>query len=190
MTVGPMTESQRTLVLENMRFADWFIYQNYSSNPAIAGFAQEDLRQTGYLALCKAAMLYDGRVKFQTYAQKVLRSSLADYCTRMLSGGTAVSLDEEFGAGGGVCSRYSFFAAPEAQKAFDEVEARDLIDRCKRRYSGITRKGIEAIELQIQGYSSPEIAKIYGCGPNEVRAWVSRARQKLRSDLGITAAVS
>lgn len=190
MVAGIMTEAQKALVVQNMHIADKYIYFNYTANPAIAGFSQEDLRQTGYLALCKAALHYNGCVKFETFAQKVLRSSLADYCARTLPSAAELSLDAQIGVDDEDCSRYSFVADSYAEKAFTEIESRDLLDRCKQNYSGITRRGIEAMELRMQGFTGPEIAQMYGCKPNEVTAWISRARQQLRTDQGIISAFS
>ena len=190
MVAGKMTAAQRALVVENMHVADNYVYFNYIANPAIAGFTQEDLRQTGYLALCKAAIHYNGQVQFDTYAQKVLRSSLADYCARMLPSGMDLSMDAQLGADEEDCSLHTFLSDPSAQKAFAEVESRDLLASCKRKYSGITRKGIEALELKMQGFTGPEIAHMYGCKANEITAWISRARQQLRADLGIQSALS
>lgn len=190
MVAGRMTEAQKTLVVENLHVADNYVYFNYIANPAIAGFTQEDLRQTGYLALCKAALYYNGQVKFETFAQKVLKSSLSDYCSKMLPAAMGLSLDAQLGSDEEECSLHSFLADTSAQKAFAEIETEDLLARCKRRYSGITRRGIEALELKMQGYTGPEIAEMYGCKANEITAWISRARQQLRSDLGILSAVS
>lgn len=190
MVAGRMTEAQRVLVAENLHVADNYVYFNYIVNPAIAGFTQEDLRQTGYLALCKAALYYNGQVKFETFAQKVLRSSLSDYCSKMLPDRMGLSFDAQLGTDDEDCSLYSFLADPGAQAAFSEIETQDLLIRCKQKYSGITRKGIEAMELKMQGFTGPEIAKLYGCKANDIRAWISRAQQKLRADLGVLSAVS
>lgn len=190
MVAGKMTAAQRALVVENMHVADNYVYFNYIANPAIAGFTQEDLRQTGYLALCKAALHYNGKVQFDTYAQKVLRSSLADYCARMLPSWMDQSMDAQLGTDGDDCSLHAFLADSSAQKAFDKMEARDLLACCKQKHSGIIRKGIEALELKMQGFTGPEIAQMYGCKSNEITAWISRARQQLRADLGIQTAVS
>lgn len=76
MVAASMTAEQKALVVENMHVADKYIFYNYTSNPAIAGFSREDLRQTGYLALCKAALHYNGRVKFETYAQRCCEAAL------------------------------------------------------------------------------------------------------------------
>ena len=46
----------------------------------------------------------------------------------------------------------------------------------------VARKGVEAIELKLQGYESVEIANLYGTTVNNVNAWISRARSKLRNE--------
>lgn len=56
-----------------------------------------------------------------------------------------------------------------------------------RRYRGVARKGVKAIEMQILGYSTQEIAALYGVRSNVVAAWVSRARQMLKSEYMMTA---
>ena len=60
-----------------------------------------------------------------------------------------------------------------------------LLDRCKKAYSGVARLGIEALEWKINGYSSADIARLYGVKPNHVGAWISRAAKKLRKDAAI-----
>jgi len=45
------------------------------------------------------------------------------------------------------------------------------------------------MELKIKGYSGTEIAALYGAKPNEVGAWISRARRKLLRDEEFMAAI-
>ena len=47
---------------------------------------------------------------------------------------------------------------------------------------GVARKGVEAIELKLKGYEATEIAKHYDTSVNNVNAWISRARSKLRNE--------
>ena len=69
---------------------------------------------------------------------------------------------------------------------FDETvfysDALDVLRKCKATYSGITLRGIEALELKSLGYSTREIADRYETTVNNVNAWISRARAKLRED--------
>ena len=53
---------------------------------------------------------------------------------------------------------------------------------CKEKYNGVARKSVEAIELKMKGYETTEIAKLYGTSLNNVNAWISRARSKLRNE--------
>lgn len=48
--------------------------------------------------------------------------------------------------------------------------------------NGVARKGVEAIELKLKGYEATEIAKHYDTSVNNVNAWISRARSKLRNE--------
>jgi hypothetical protein len=43
-------------------------------------------------------------------------------------------------------------------------------------------KGIEAIELQLKGYSGAEIARMYSVKNNNVTSWISKARAALRKE--------
>ena len=64
----------------------------------------------------------------------------------------------------------------------EDAQTRQLLAQARRRYKGVTRKGIDAISMQVQGYSSKEIAALYGVRSNMVAAWVSRARNILKKD--------
>ena len=68
----------------------------------------------------------------------------------------------------------------EAEVTDDSAMA--ALRACKEKYQGVARKGVEAIELKLQGYESVEIADLYGTTVNNVNAWISRARNKLRNE--------
>ena len=57
-----------------------------------------------------------------------------------------------------------------------------MLHLVKKEYSGITRKGINAIELKAKGLSGSDIAKIYNVKPNVIGAWISRAVHKLKNN--------
>jgi DNA-directed RNA polymerase specialized sigma24 family protein len=59
----------------------------------------------------------------------------------------------------------------------------------KAAYTGIAKKGMEAMELQTDGYSVAEIAKMYDTTPNNINAWISRARKKLKQDVDMMSAL-
>ena len=67
-------------------------------------------------------------------------------------------------------------------------ELGSMLDAAKARAGGVVAKGIDAIKLMAEGYSSREIGEIMGgVSSNNVTAWVSKARAFLRNDPGIAA---
>lgn len=60
--------------------------------------------------------------------------------------------------------------------------AAKCVENTKEKYNGVARKGVEAIEMKLKGYEATEIAKHYDTSVNNVNAWISRARSKLRNE--------
>lgn len=72
----------------------------------------------------------------------------------------------------------------------DRVDVRDLLQvlaKARNQYRGIARKGVLALEMQVYGYTTREIAELYGVRSNVVAAWVSRARQMLKKERTLSA---
>lgn len=59
----------------------------------------------------------------------------------------------------------------------------EQLQQSKENCSGSVRKGIEAIELKMQGYSGRDIAERYHMKPNYITACISRAQKHLRQDV-------
>ena len=146
------------------------------ANENVQGLGYDDLYQEGCVALCRAAMTFDGSVQFKTYAQAVVKNRLIDHCRQ-------------------APRAYAQTLSPEASDdlSFEEdplpSEAIAALAQAKLRYAGVARLGMEAMELKIKGYSGTEIAALYNAKPNEVGAWISRARQKLLRDEEFLAAI-
>ena len=73
----------------------------------------------------------------------------------------------------------------DSQSVSDTVEARatlQFLAKAGKHYRGVARKGVRAIEMQVYGYSTREIAALYGVRSNVVAAWVSRARKMLKEE--------
>lgn len=66
----------------------------------------------------------------------------------------------------------------EEQEACRELM--NLLDRAEATATGSTAKGIRAIRMRIDGYSSKEIGELLGAPANHVTAWVSKARNHIR----------
>mgnify|MGYP002795601571 FL=1 len=72
----------------------------------------------------------------------------------------------------------------------DRVDVRDLLQvlaKAGNQYRGVACKGVQALEMQVCGYTTREIAELYGVRSNVVAAWVSQARQMLKKDHTLSA---
>jgi RNA polymerase sigma factor (sigma-70 family) len=156
----------------------------------VQGLGYDDLYQAGCLALCEASLSYDGRVLFRTYARTVVRNRLIDHCRKIMRIQDKTCYLESKIPDTDGSSYAELFAEPdeepESRVYAGEVDA--LLQKAKRKYTGVTLKGIEAIELKVKGYSGVEIAALYNVQPNLLAAWISRAKQKLRQDADFMAA--
>lgn len=137
----------------------------------------DDLVQIGYIGLCKAVLSYDpNKAQFSTYAYKTIRNHL--YNALRDAGDiqdNCESLEDED----------LFEQAYEEQDFDNDMVMRsglDIIADCSMRYTGIAKKGAEAIRLSLMGYECNEIAAIYGVSSNSITAWMSRARRKLQNE--------
>ncbi len=184
-----LTREQQALVEDNLFVIDKAINLFISTNEAVYGLGRSDLYQEGAVALCKAAATYDGKsAQFETYATTVIRNHLYNCCksanTRQqrLS---SVSLDIDFSDE----DQPSPYPEPSVSDGIDELlgqmDTADLLADCKRRYSGVARLGVEALELKVKGLNGTDIARLYNVKPNQVGAWISRAAQKIRKELAV-----
>lgn len=177
-----MTDEERTLVETHMGLVESVLQRYITPRPDISGMEHDDLFQVGSLALCRAAQKYDGRCKFSTFAYAVVKNSLIDYC-RSIMGKTrhTISLEQSFDdSSGSLLERFS-----DGKRVLDTVENRALLQHLSKtgkQYHGVARKGIQALEMQVYGYSTQEIAAMYGVRSNVVAAWISRARKMLKRE--------
>lgn len=173
-----LNDRQRQLVERHMTVVDWVLRDYITANEGVVGLAREDLRQEGYVWLCHAAAAYDGvSASFGTYARKVVRNGLISHCRKVSSQPRPLSLEQSYTEGGPEPS-----VGDRAEEIIDDADTAALLRRLKGKYSGVTKLGIEALELKIKGLDGAEIAALYGVQSNHVSAWISRAAQKLRKD--------
>ena len=62
------------------------------------------------------------------------------------------------------------------------METLELLSSSSGNYRGVTKQGIEALKLKVQGYGISDIAAMCHAPPTHVGAWISRAAQKLRQN--------
>ena len=174
-----LTSDQQKLVEENLDMPDILLRTKIHPNETIRGMEFDELYQCGCLALCRAAATYDHSTQFRTYASRVVYNAMIDQCrTAQKHYGNTLSYDAVVGDDE---DSYSIFL--QASDAVDETvlagELTKLLDEAKKTYKGAVLKGIEAIELQLKGYSGAEIARMYGVKNNNVTSWISKARAAL-----------
>lgn len=180
----PLTEEQRTLVEQNLYLVRWIVRKYINIREEVEGLGLEDLCQEGAVALCHAAATYQaGPVQFKTYAVPVIRNYLMDHCRRVMArqkNMPTLSLDTPLDEDK---PPSQLPLAPDITEEWaSELYVSHVLEHGKRTYSGVTKLGIEALELKIKGYSGADIARLYHTKPNHVGAWISRAAEKLRSD--------
>ena len=182
-----MTEQECHLVEAHMALVETVIQRHITVRPEIPGMEHDDLFQVGSLALCRAAQRYDGRCQFSTFAYIVVKNALLDHCRSIMGkSGRTIALDQSDDEdGGSLLNRIA-----DRQSVPDTVEARDLLRalaKARKQYRGVARKGVLALEMQVYGYTTREIAELYGVRSNVVAAWVSRARQMLKKERTLSA---
>ncbi len=184
-----LTREQQALVEDNLSVIDKAINLFISTNEAVYGLGRSDIYQEGAVALCKAAATYDGKsAQFETYATTVIRNHLYNCCksanTRQqrLS---SVSLDIDFSDEDQPSPYLEPFVSDGIDELLGQMDTADLLADCKRRYSGVARLGVEALELKVKGLNGTDIARLYIVKPNQVGAWISRAAQKIRKELAV-----
>ena len=176
---------QQDLVAQNLAVVHWVIHDYIHVNPSICGLEYDDLFQEGCICLCKAAITYqdDEAAQFPTYAKRVIRNGLFDYCKKICEkhkNDSRLTLGEhgELAADG----KMLFPTTNDFDTQLSLLETLSLLEASKQDYDGVARLGIEALALKIQGMCVTDIARLYRVPPSHVGAWISRAISKLRSD--------
>lgn len=184
-----LTTEQQALVESHLIVIDKAINLFINTDETVCGLGRSDLYQEGAVALCKAAATYDGKsAKFDTYAITVIRNHLYNCCKavntrqRVLP---SVSLDVDDPDEDGPPPYREPFTPDGVDELIGRMDAANLLADCKRRYTGVARLGVEALELKVKGVSGADIARMYHTTPNNVGAWISRAAQKIRIDIAV-----
>ena len=167
----PLTKEQRVKVEENMGLVGKVIGDCVHTLDKGCIYTYDDLFQIGCIGLCKAAQTDQPGHKgaFSTYAYCLIRNEIytqLEYATRRSREQATDPAELPCGV------------------VDDSLEERDacrelmgLLDRAEATATGTTAKGIRAIRMRIDGYSSKEIGELLGAPANHVTAWVSKARK-------------
>lgn len=175
-----MTRVQQELVNDHLYLVDEVLAFRVKRIYGCPDYDMEDLRQTGRLGLCLASMRYDGVRPFPAFAREVIWNQLLDYFKQLKRKPQIIPLETP---------------DPEEQSQLDVLadgcDVADLAENAWNRdnliklaqcRAGVAQKGIQAMVYKLDGLTGADVAKIYGVKPNQVSAWVSRAKKYLQTD--------
>lgn len=180
-----MTDYQRDLVVEHLDLVTQVIRKRIKVNGSVM-LTFDDFYSVGCEALCHAAMRYKPAMgEFAPFAGVLIYNAMIDHCrkqNRLLGVHSDLPTEPDNES----ISLRHFSLDYDFDSEIWGAQISEVLSGCKERYTGVTRRGIEALELKSLGYSSREIAERYGTTVNNVNAWISRARTKLMQDPSVT----
>ncbi|MEX2996822.1 sigma-70 family RNA polymerase sigma factor [[Clostridium] scindens] len=182
----PMTDIERKLTEDHLSIVAKVIQTLTCGCRYVSYDERQDLLQIGNLALCKAAMNYDGNRPFETYAKVVIRNAIYDYW-RSLQKERTYTCSMDAIADNETDTSYQQLLADTSslQNLEQEHNLRSIYEYLQTLQNvncTTIKKGIQALLLQQNGYTSQEISKHYGVPASHVRAWKSKARKYLQQD--------
>ena len=167
-----LTSAQAQVVEENMGLVGKVIKDKVRQLGQPGTPCYDDLFQIGCIGLIKAAITDKGGT-FSTYAYRLIWNEIRDELVR----NTRLVLNEQPANTIEILSQ----TFEQVLDPLETLDLRDIFKQAKKQARGGTARGIECLELTVQGYSSQEIGTIVGADPGAVRMWMTRARKYLKS---------
>jgi RNA polymerase sigma factor (sigma-70 family) len=190
----PMTDIERKLTEDHLSIVAKVIQTLTCGCRYVSYDERQDLLQIGNLALCKAAMNYDGNRPFETYAKVVIRNAIYDYWRSLQKERTyTCSMDAIVDNETDTSYQQLLADTSSLQNWEQEHNLRSIYEYLQTLQNvncTTIKKGIQALLLQQNGYTSQEISKHYGVPASHVRAWKSKARKYLQQDATLYALLS
>lgn len=182
----PMTDIERKLTEDHLSIVAKVIQTLTCSCRYVSYDERQDLLQIGNLALCKAAMNYDGNRPFETYAKVVIRNAIYDYWRSLQKERTYTCSMDAIADNETDTSYKQLLADTSSLQNWEQEHNLRSIYEYLQTLQNVNcttiKKGIQALLLQQNGYTSQEISKHYGVPASHVRAWKSKARKYLQQD--------
>lgn len=182
----PMTDIERKLTEDHLSIVAKVIQTLTSGCRYVSYDERQDLLQIGNLALCKAAMNYDGNRPFETYAKVVIRNAIYDYWRSLQKERTYTCSMDAIADNETDTSYQQLLADTSSLQNWEQEHNLRSIYEYLQTLQNVNcttiKKGIQALLLQQNGYTSQEISKHYGVPASHVRAWKSKARKYLQQD--------
>ena len=166
----PLNKKQKQLVEKSMDLVPIMIRSMTRTAAYVTEEEQQELCQIGYLALCRSAVGFEEGRSFQPYAKTIIRHAIFDYWRE-------TARDRSM-----LCSSYEDTQTTHPEKDTNQTLLLEHLTQLGTGQSSTIQKGIVALYLQQQGYTSFDLAKHYQVPANRVRAWQSKARKLLQQD--------
>ena len=167
-----LTARQQKKAEENMGLVHKVISDKVHGSKQWGFYTYDDLFQIGCIGLCKAVATDKGGT-FSTYAYRLIWNEICDALIRS----TKRAADE-------VVADVTPYINADPEAGEFQSELRMDLERvlCAARKAAppSTVKGIDAMILMSQGYTSSEIGEQMGASAKLVCAWISKARKFLR----------
>ena len=180
----PMTDIERKLTEDHLSIVAKVIQTLTCGCRYVSYDERQDLLQIGNLALCKAAMNYDGNRPFETYAKVVIRNAIYDYWRSLQKERTYTCSMDAIADNETDTSYQQLLADTSSLQNWEQEHNLRSIYEYLQTLQNVNcttiKKGIQALLLQQNGYTSQEISKHYGVPASHVRAWKSKARKYLQ----------
>lgn len=190
----PMTDIERKLTEDHLSIVAKVIQTLTCGCRYVSYDERQDLLQIGNLALCKAAMNYDGNRPFETYAKVVIRNAIYDYWRSLQKERTYTCSMDAIADNETDTSYQQLLADTSSLQNLEQEHNLQSIYEYLQTLQNVNcttiKKGIQALLLQQNGYTSQEISKHYGVPASHVRAWKSKARKYLQQDATLYALLS
>lgn len=190
----PMTDIERKLTEDHLSIVAKVIQTLTCGCRYVSYDERQDLLQIGNLALCKAAMNYDGNRPFETYAKVVIRNAIYDYWRSLQKERTYTCSMDAIADNETDTSYQQLLADTSSLQNLEQEHNLRSIYKYLQTLQNVNcttiKKGIQALLLQQNGYTSQEISKHYGVPASHVRAWKSKARKYLQQDATLYALLS
>lgn len=166
-----LNAEQQKVVNENMGLVGKVIKDKVHGAGQLGIYSYDDIFQIGCIGLCKAAYTDKGGC-FSTYAYRLIWNEICSaliYASKRTA--TEHPTDPEQLAKG----------SPMEETLLDDYAGIEtILTKALQDTGGVTAKGIQAIRLMADGYTSREIGELMGASANNVTAWISKARKFLK----------
>ena len=177
-----MTDFENKLIMDHLDLVDVIIRTRFSFRSTNVLMSYEDLQAVGREALCRAAVCFRPELdRFATFADRCIYHAIVDHCKhenlryRVAASDSDEETEDEIIEEATSCQM-------DDDDRLGSIVVEQVLAEIKEKYSGVARRGVEAIELKLLGFSTAEIAKKYGTNIKNVNAWIARAKSKLQKE--------